>query len=95
MSEKTLVEPDGDREPATEPTPLGRRGRCPRCGSRSVAEILFGLPEWSEELEDKLDSGRLVLGGCCVTGSDPDRHCNACDHRWRSRRSAPARLDGS
>jgi hypothetical protein len=29
-------------------------------------------------------AGRLVLGGCTVTGDDPNRHCNDCQHRWRS-----------
>jgi len=74
----------GEAKPNQGPTPLGRRAKCPQCGSRSIAAIGFGMPSWSAELEAELASGRLVLGGCCVTGDDPDRHCNGCGHDWRS-----------
>ncbi len=65
-------------------TPLGRRRKCPRCGSRSVAEMVYGMQGWSWELEEEMASGRVALGGCCVTGNDPNRQCNECGHTWRS-----------
>lgn len=60
----------------------GRRPACPKCGSGSVAAILQGMPAYSEKLESDLEEGRVVLGGCCVTGDDPKWHCNACGHEW-------------
>lgn len=55
---------------------------CPACHGRRVASILYGLPEFSPELERELDAGRVVLGGCCPFGNDPEWKCAACGHRW-------------
>lgn len=52
--------------------------KCPECGSGNIAEILFGMPAFDKELERALDEGRIVLGGCCITGEDPEWHCNDC-----------------
>ena len=61
--------------------------KCPRCGSKDTARILYGMPAFSDELQEKMDAGKLVLGGCCITeinvnGRDvqwqPSRHCNHC-----------------
>ena len=61
---------------------------CPYCGSRNTARIFYGMPLFTKELQDKLDAGRVVLGGCCLTGAetedgewvsvDPTHHCNNC-----------------
>lgn len=52
--------------------------KCPHCGSRNTATILYGMPAFSEKLQRDLDSGKIVLGGCCITGYDPKKHCNDC-----------------
>ncbi len=52
--------------------------KCPRCGSRDTAKILYGLPAYDEDLQEKLDAGKIVLGGCCIGLCDPKYHCNAC-----------------
>ncbi len=61
--------------------------KCPRCGSRDTARILYGYPAFSDELQEKLDAGEITLGGCCirminVNGKlvqwQPSRHCNHC-----------------
>ncbi|MEE1420718.1 MAG: hypothetical protein UF218_03415 [Eggerthellaceae bacterium] len=36
------------------------------------------MPVFDEKLEHDLDAGLIVLGGCCVTGEDPEWHCNDC-----------------
>ncbi len=56
--------------------------KCPNCGSAKVASILYGLPMFNEELERDLESGEVILGGCCVTDDDPLWQCMECDHRW-------------
>ena len=53
--------------------------KCPACGSKRVANILFGMPAFSKELEDVLDAGRIVLGGCCISDDDPTWQCADCD----------------
>ena len=55
---------------------------CPKCSSRKVASILYGLPRFDEELERSIDVGGIVLGGCCIFGEDPTWHCNTCRHQW-------------
>lgn len=65
-----------------------RKGRrCPRCGSTNTAEILYGMPAFSEKLEKDINEGKVVLGGCIVRSvpvngeavyCDPERQCNDC-----------------
>ncbi len=51
---------------------------CPRCGSAITSEILWGMPAFTDALEQALAEKKIVLGGCCVTGNDPTRHCHTC-----------------
>lgn len=53
--------------------------KCPQCGSVRVASILYGLPDYGEELERKLKEGRIILGGCCALKDDPTWQCADCD----------------
>jgi hypothetical protein len=52
---------------------------CPRCGSRNTAQILWGMPAFTEELQEKLDKKEIVLRGCCITETDPSHQCNKCN----------------
>ena len=52
--------------------------KCPHCGSSDTADILWGLPVFSEELEKAVADRTIVLGGCCISENDPSFHCNAC-----------------
>lgn len=56
--------------------------QCPKCGAKSIAEILYGLPDFDEELNSDLKEGRLVLGGCIVSDDAPQWHCNECRHEF-------------
>jgi hypothetical protein len=56
--------------------------KCPECGSGSIAEILYGLPAYDEQMERDLDASKIVLGGCCVSDDSPEWHCNECEHKW-------------
>jgi molecular chaperone DnaK len=80
--------PRGARHAMTARDPFQARGRCPSCQSTTIAKILWGLPEWSPELEAALDSGRLALGGCCVGGDQRDHVCNRCGPSLAGRREA-------
>ncbi len=51
---------------------------CPRCGSIDVARILWGRHAFTKELERDLRSGKIVLGGCCITPKSAKYHCNDC-----------------
>ncbi len=52
--------------------------KCPKCGSRRVAPILYGMPVFDDEMQKQLDNEQLYLGGCCVTEHDPQYHCFEC-----------------
>jgi hypothetical protein len=52
--------------------------KCPKCGNRNVAEYLWGMPAFTKKLEEELEVGHVVLGGCMITESDPKYHCNNC-----------------
>lgn len=56
---------------------------CPSCNGKNIAKILWGLPADMRTLEEELDSKKIVLGGCIVTGNDPKLECNECFTRWR------------
>lgn len=55
---------------------------CPSCNSDSAALILWGYPGNMSSIEEELEKGEIVLGGCIVTDDDPKWECNDCHHRW-------------
>ena len=40
--------------------------KCPQCGSKNTAEIIYGYPVPDEAFHKKLDEGKIALGGCCI-----------------------------
>ncbi|HET9199814.1 MAG TPA: hypothetical protein VFO84_02410 [Dehalococcoidia bacterium] len=61
---------------------LGEGGPCVDCGGR-LAEILWGFPSFSEEVQAGLDSGDIQLGGCCLPAPDvPTHRCRACGREY-------------
>ena len=59
-----------------------KSGICPKCGSSKVTRILYGLPAMNKKLEEDLEEGRIVLGGCVIGEDSPAWACVACEHRW-------------
>ncbi len=57
----------------------GKPEKCPDCGSKRIARYLYGMPMFSDQLQADLDSGKIVLGGCELTGDDPVWKCLECD----------------
>jgi len=69
----------GDEEVTENRVELARKPvQCPECTGRPVATIMYGLPDFTDELEQKLQSGKTVLGGCCITNDDPQWKCTCC-----------------
>jgi len=60
------------------------RIRCPNCGSSNIAKIIWGLPDFTEELQKRIDAGEVVLGGC-IPGRG-DYECNVCGTRFQTAR---------
>jgi hypothetical protein len=53
--------------------------KCPSCGSAKIARILYGMPDFSPELEKDLEEGRIVLGGCDIIFNNPSWQCADCE----------------
>ena len=53
--------------------------KCPKCGAKTIASILYGLPDFSEELKADIDAGKIVLGGCCIDPKNPIWKCTTCE----------------
>jgi len=62
---------------------------CPKCKSANVGIILWGYPmvklDYKEQFDKDLTSGKIYLGGCCVTDNDPKWACNNCCNKWGRR----------
>ena len=52
--------------------------KCPACNSSRIANILYGMPEYSPKLERDIEAGRIILGGCCISDDDPVWQCADC-----------------
>jgi hypothetical protein len=59
-----------------------RPAKCPRCGSKPVAKIIYGLVMIDAGLEADLKAGKTRLGGCFVSDDNPQWCCAACGHHW-------------
>ena len=55
--------------------------RCPECGGASL-EIVYGEPPM--EMVAAEEAGEIVIAGCCIDITDPDRQCRACGHQWQT-----------
>jgi len=58
-------------------------GACPACDGRGI-EILYGMPHSS--IEEEVEAGRVVLGGCAIDPGSPRWSCSTCGHQWGERR---------
>ena len=55
-----------------------KQDKCPVCGSKKIATYLRGMPAYSEQLQNDIDEGNIILGGCCISEDDPFCICTDC-----------------
>ena len=48
---------------------------------------------FSDELLKEVDSGKIILGGCCIMDDAPKYHCNACNEDFGHIRENVKSLD--
>lgn len=54
--------------------------KCPNCGYKIIANVLYGEPIFTDKLEAELAAGKTVIGGCCeISGGSPKWHCTHCN----------------
>ena len=56
--------------------------KCPECGHRPLANIMYGMPLMDKALEENLEKGLVTLGGCCDAGLGPEWKCSSCDKEF-------------
>ena len=71
----------------------GKPRKCPECGFAPVATIQYGFPVNSLELNQAIDEGRKILGGCCVTDDDPAWECSRCGLQIYRRERFPVPIE--
>ncbi|AGS38544.1 hypothetical protein [Cycloclasticus zancles] len=52
--------------------------KCPNCSASPVASILYGYVGMDSVLEQKIEEGRVSLGGCCEGMGGPVWECTHC-----------------
>ena len=70
---------DDEYEPDPPFYPDAKGSKCPQCGSTDTTKIMYGYMSITDELREKIDKGKVRLGGCTLYGNDPARECNACN----------------
>lgn len=68
---------------------------CPKCGSTSIASIAYGLVDLDEQLQQRIDAGEIVLGGCVIEPDSKSWRCNDCRHRFSGSKSPLWPLHGN
>jgi len=61
---------------------MSNKRKCPNCQNTNYAKIIYGLIADMYEVEEQIEKGQIMLGGCIVTGNDPKWKCNDCGTRW-------------
>ncbi|MHB8894393.1 MAG: hypothetical protein ACYC99_04330 [Candidatus Geothermincolia bacterium] len=59
---------------------LSAETRCPKCGSRKLARVVYGYPRRPLRLYAR--TGRVVLAGCMVGSDSPTLCCRRCGTRF-------------
>jgi hypothetical protein len=55
------------------------KGHCPNCNSTDIGKVVYGMPSYEFAMSDDVQSGKIVLGGCCIEVGAPTYKCNICD----------------
>ncbi len=56
-----------------------KRSPCPRCLSKDIATIQYGMPV---EMPEQVELGKVVLGGCCISEQSPKWQCQRCGYEF-------------
>ena len=58
--------------------------KCPKCGHSPVGKILWGMPRMDSKLEELMDTGKIIIGCCCLSPDDATWECSKCHQQiWK------------
>ena len=44
----------------------------------------MGMPHMDDKLEELMDAGKIIIGGCCLSPDDPTWECSKCHQQiWK------------
>lgn len=73
---------DSNKEEKIEKPKKPKKPFCPNCQrKKDVIPIVYGFPMPSTM--EKAEKGKIHLGGCCVTGDDPQWYCSECKKEFK------------
>jgi len=79
MKDKFLSEEDVEPE---EITVKRKPRKCPVCGFKPVATILYGDIGYSPQLSEQMEKREVVLGGCSIYPDKPRWQCSKCGTKF-------------
>lgn len=53
---------------------------CPKCGSKNIVKIVYGLPGY--ELLEETDKDKVRIDRCSIKKNSPEFLCNDCAYEW-------------
>lgn len=58
--------------------------KCPKCDSRNVAPIYYGMHPADNEFRELIDNDKIIYGGSIMINDQPqeDYGCYECGYRW-------------
>lgn len=59
---------------------------CPVCNSIRIADVAYGLFTPNEELDRRIQSGEIILGGCTFTEDSPRWCCLDCRYTTNNKK---------
>ncbi len=80
-ADDAVTAPPGGADRAAMPSSYAH---CPHCGAAAGVPVVYGQP--TETVGAAAARGEVVLGdrASAGDGTDADRACTRCGHRWRS-----------
>lgn len=56
----------------------GKPETCPRCGHTRIADVRYGLPDYSEDIYRQILNGIIVIGGAAAPLDAAAWQCTKC-----------------
>ena len=54
--------------------------KCPNCSNEKAVRILYGKP--ARKAMEAANRKEIYLGGCVISGDDPQYYCYDCSNKW-------------
>ena len=54
--------------------------KCPSCYAKEGVDIVYGYP--TDTTLKSWQNKEIELGGCVISGNDPEHKCLKCGHQW-------------